>query len=405
MVSVLVNIFGSANVELAEDVVQDALYSALESWKFRGIPDNPKAWLYRTARNKAIDIIRKNRFSENFDFSKGDKQLFKSEYSLKANMEAYWQDDKIKDQFLGMMYACCHPELSQENQVTFILKSLCGFSTKEVSRAFLTSEDTISKRLLRTKNFFRQGKIRPEIPEAEELASRNDAVLSAIYLIFNEGHHSTHNADLIRKDLIGQALYLCRSLIENEKTKTSKAMALMALICFHAARVDSRIGDRGRNILLPDQDRSLWSRELIEHGKYYLNQSASGSISSFHLEAAIAYEHCRASTFQETDWKAILAYYDVMLKDSFDSVVFLNRCLAEMEYRGPEKALASLEKLANEGSMKKYYLFYAARAEMYKRCGRSQDAVSDYSTAISLNLSSAEKEFLTTQLDALIRQN
>ncbi len=177
MVSVLVKIFGSENFELAEDVVQEALLSAMESWKFRGVPDNPKAWLYRVAKNKAIDIIRRQRHSDIFDFSDPERKLLASKYALGETMNSHWEDDKINDDFLGMMYACCHPAISEENQKTFILKSLCGFSTKEIAKAFLSEEQTISKRLYRTKEYFRTTRSGLKIPSGTELASRTNAFL------------------------------------------------------------------------------------------------------------------------------------------------------------------------------------------------------------------------------------
>jgi len=256
MVSVLVKIFGSENFEMAEDVVQDSLVKALETWKFKGMPENPRAWLYRTAKNKAIDILRRNKHSNRIDFSAPEKQLLVSEYTLANTMDNFWTEDEIKDNFLGMMYACCHPDLSSENQITFILKTLCGFSTKEVANSFLTSEDTISKRVYRTKEFFRKNKLRPEIPGGEQLESRTKVVLNAIYLMFNEGYSSTHSEKLIRKDLISHALYLCKCLVDNPQTERSEGYALMALMCLHAARSDARVDSNGHLVLLSKQDRS-----------------------------------------------------------------------------------------------------------------------------------------------------
>jgi RNA polymerase sigma-70 factor (ECF subfamily) len=312
MVSVLVKIFGSENYELAEDVVQDALLRALETWKYRGIPENPRAWLYRAARNKAIDIIRREKHNQTIDFSDPERKLLTSEYSMATAMDNCWQDNNMKDDFLGMMYACCYPDISEDNQITFILKSLCGFSTKEIAKSFLTTEDTISKRLYRTKEHFRKIRIRPQIPTQKEITSRTNAVLNSVYLMFNEGYNSTHLDKLIREDLISQAMLLCKSLIENEKTRLPETYALLALMCLHSSRNQGRLTIEGELIPLKKQDRSKWNRELISMGNDYLNKSAFGEIlSSFHLEAAIAYEHCTSKDYESTDWKTILVSYQL----------------------------------------------------------------------------------------------
>lgn len=403
MVAVLVKIFGTEHLQLAEDVLQDALVSALETWKFNGLPDNPRAWLYRTARNKAIDIIRRNKHSQTFDFTEPQHQLLTSEYTLTSTMNSFWEDDSIKDDFLGMMYACCHPSLSAENQVTFILKSLCGFTTKEVAKAFVTSEDTVSKRLYRTKEFFRKEKIKPVIPQADEILDRTKTVLSAIYLVFNEGYNSTHSDSLIREDLIAQAMGLCRSMLESKRTQLPEVYALMALMCYHAARVDSRLTTDGELILLSKQDRSKWNKELILKGNQYLNKSAFGDrFSVYHAEAAIAYQHCAATTYEETDWKMILNCYNHMYSITGDPVIWLNRCLVILEMDGPQKALDYLQQADNK-RLKKYYLYPAILGEIYQRLGQNLKALHYYTEAIDLTQSKTEIKFLKDKI-AILQQ-
>ena len=403
MVSVLTRIFGAENIEMAEDVVQDALVSALESWKFRGVPDNPRAWLYKTAKNKAIDLIRRNKHSETIDFSDPEKQLLTSEYTLATKMNSYWQEHHIQNDFLGMMYACCDPKISQENQVTFILKSLCGFSTKEVAKSFLTSEDTISKRLYRTKEYFRKNKIRLEIPTREKIPARTQAVLSAIYLLFNEGYNSTNSDELIRKDLINQALHLCKSLLDNEKTQTSHAYALMALMCFHTARVESRISPQGELIQLAKQDRTIWNKELINNGINYLYRSGfRKTISSYHIEAAIAYQHCAAKSYQETDWAAILDYYDMLLAIAQDPIVALNRCLVILEIKGAQEAYRAIGQLKGNNILKKYYLYYASLGAIQQRLELQNEAISNYRKALELTQSKQEQKFLKDKIEQML---
>lgn len=405
MVATLIKIFGTENIEMAEDVVQDALLSALETWKYRGMPDNPKAWLYRTAKNKAIDIIRKNKHSKTIDFSDPQKQLLTSEYTLTTAMNVYWKDNHIKDDFLGMIYACCHPGISQENQITFILKSLCGFSTKEVARSFITTEDTISKRIYRTKEYFRKHKIRPEIPPKEGVISRTSSVLSTIYLLFNEGYNATHTDQLIRKDLIAQAILLCKSLLDSERTQLPEVYALMALMYFHAARVDSRVGAKsGAIILLKNQDRTIWDTELIDIANRYLNKAAFGdSLSNYHIEAAIAYQHCIAKSYESTDWKSILMYYDLLLAIKNDPIVFLNRSLAILELEGPQKALQTLKSIEDNKQIHNYYLYYAILGEIYGRLDKVTQAVQYYKKAIQLTQSKIEKQFLNNKIVEVLK--
>ncbi len=401
MVAVLIKIFGTENIELAEDVVQDALVSALETWKYRGIPDNPRAWLYRTAKNKAIDVIRRNKYSQQIDFSDPKKQLLTSNYTLNTTMDQYWQENQIKDDFLAMMYACCHPDISQENQITFILKSLCGFSTKEVAKSFLTGEDTISKRLYRTKEYFRKHKIKPSIPASHQIIERTSTVLNAIYLMFNEGYNSTHSDQLIRKDLIGQAMQLCQSLLSTKRTQLPQVYALMALMCFHAARVESRLTAEGDIVLLTKQDRTKWDKQLIQSGEKHLSNSAFGNdLTTYHLEAAIAYQHCIAKKYIDTDWKTILHYYDLLLKIANDPIVFLNRCLAILELKGPIDAFEEIKKIENNKLLHKYYLYHVTLGEIKEQMGMNIEAIACYKKAIELTQSKLEKDFLKKKISS-----
>jgi len=301
------------------------------------------------------------------------------------------------------MYACCHPDISQENQITFILKSLCGFSTKEVARTFLTTEDTISKRLYRTKEYFRAHKIRPSIPFPEEISSRTSVVLSAIYLMFNEGYSATTNNQLIRKDIISQSMWLCKSLLERTSTSLPEVYALMALMLFHTARIDSRISEEGALILLSDQDRSIWNSEFISKGSYYLNKASFGtSLSTYHIEAAIAYEHCTANSYETTNWNKILKYYDLLLSLDNDPVVFLNRCLIVTEVYGAQEALKEIETIRDHKIIKKYYLYHAILGEIYERLQNTDKAVTSYEHAIQRTQSKPEKQLLQKKIERIL---
>ncbi len=403
MVSILTKIFGTENLETAEDVVQDTLLQAMHIWKMKGIPDNPSAWLSRVAKNKAIDVIRKNKRSVQFDFSDNEKILLTSEYTLAATMENFWKAELIKDDLLRMMFACCHPEISKENQITLMLKTLCGFSTTEIAKAFLTTEETISKRLYRTKEFFRQHKIKLVIPSADEIKKRTDSVLNTIYLLFNEGYNSTNSEELIRKDVIEEAMMLCKLLTENDHTQQPDVFALMALMCFHSSRSSSRLTTEGEIILLPLQDRTKWDAILIEEGNDYMNKAASGdAISSYHIEAAIAYEHCCAKTFKETNWKKILEYYEWLCNISSSPINQLNKAVAVMELYGGAIALEELESIKEKKKLESYYLYHSLRGEIYSRIDNLPVAKEHFETAIKLTHSETERKMLHNKIIALL---
>ncbi len=399
MVAVLVKIFGTEHLQLAEDVVQDALLNAMQTWRLKGIPDNPSAWLFRTAKNKAIDIIRRNKFSTQFDFSDGERELLKSEYTLTTAMDSYWREDAVQDDLLQMMYASCHDGISPENQITLILKTLCGFSTTETAKAFLTSEDVISKRLYRTKEFFRTEKIKPEIPPAELLKQKTGAVLKAIYLIFNEGYNSTHDDELIRKDLLAQAMYLCKLLCNNKHTQLPEVYALMALMSFHAARIDSRLTAEGEIILLSEQDRSKWNTTLIADGNAYMGKAAFGdSISAYHIEAAIAYEHCIAPTFEATNWHRILTCYDWLEKINPSAIVSLNKLIVIYKLSGAKTAIESARSSVYIKDWQKYYLYHSLMGEMYATVGQPAAAKEAYTKAKSLTRSETEVKLIAKKM-------
>jgi RNA polymerase sigma-70 factor (ECF subfamily) len=359
MVSILTRVFGTEHLELAEDVVQQTFLHAIHVWKLKGTPDNPSAWLFRVAKNKAIDSIRRNKYAVQFDFSDGEKQLLNSEYTMAPAMDNLWKEELIKDDLLKMMFACCHPGITEENQITLILKTLCGFSTSEIAKAFLTTEDTISKRLYRTKGFFRENKVELVIPPDNALKQRVRAVLNTVYLLFNEGYNSTQAEQLIREDLMEEAMMLCRILTENKYTRLPEAYALMALMCFHSARSESRITTEGEIILLPQQDRSKWDARLIALGNAYMNEAAFGEeVSPYHIEAAIAYEHCAAKSFEQTNWKRILELYEWLCQAAYSPIAALNKAVAVWQVYGPQQALESLNTLAPEKSIQSYYLYH-----------------------------------------------
>jgi RNA polymerase sigma factor (sigma-70 family) len=407
MVSVLTRIFGIENLETAEDVVQNTFMDAIKIWALKGIPDNPSAWLFRVAKNKAVDVIRREKHSVNFDFTDSEKILLKSEYTLTGKMDELWKEELIKDDMLRMMFACCHPGITSENQIALILKTLCGFSTAEIAKAFLTSEDTVSKRIYRSKEFFRQNRIKMEIPPEAELKFRIAAVLNAIYLLFNEGYNSTHSEELIRQDLINESMLLCKLLTDNPGCREPEAFALMALMCFHASRSESRLSTEGEIILLADQDRSKWNKEFIELGNEYMNkaipeQEAEQSVSPYHIEAAIAYEHCTAKSFRETNWKKILDLYNWLSSISSNPVSELNKAAVIMQLHGPEEALNAVEKINDKKKMEDFYIYHSLLGEVYSRMNETVKAVNSFQKAIGLTMSETEKRLLREKIEKII---
>ncbi len=400
LISVLTKTFGPKNLELAEDVVQDTLLKALEYWKFHGTPDNPSAWLFTVARNKALDVIRREKHKK--EFADDLNALLKSEYSAGITLNHLINENEIQDEQLRMMFVCCHPSLPEEGQVALILKTLCGFSVAEIAKAFLTSEETITKRLYRAREQFRNENIRFEIPQSVDLPARLEGVLTAIYLVFNEGYNSSSHDLIIREDLVEESLRLTHFLISHNTTCQPNALALMALLCFHAARLHSRVDKQKRLLTLRHQDRTKWNRDLIEQGKLFLNQACEGDVaSSYHIEAAIVYEHCVASDFASTNWEKILELYDLLFQIKPNAMVALNRAVIIAELQGPNAGLAALEKIENLDAIKNYYLLPAVRGEFYFNTNNKKEALQNWELALTLTSSQAEKELLREKINMM----
>ena len=401
MVAVLTRLFGFSNIEQAEDIVQDTILKALQTWRYGKIPDNPQAWLYKAAKNNAIDLIRRDKLK--YKIENEISVLLKSEYTLVPVINEMFTEGEIKDSQLRMMFACCLPEISEESQITLILKTLCGFSTEEIAKAFLTSEDTVSKRLYRTKEFFRKNKIKLLIPSGNDIKNRTGAVLNTIYLLFNEGYNSTHSEALIRKDVIEEAMMLCKLLTENKFTQLPEVFALMALMCFHSSRSESRMTPEGEIILLSMQDRSRWNTALILEGNEYMNKAAFGNeINSYHLEAAIAFEHCTAEHFEQTNWKRILRYHESLCNISPSPITKLNKVVAVMQVDGAKAALLELESIREKKKLESYYLYHSLLGEIHARLNDSVKAKSYFESAIKLTKSEPERKMLSNKIAILI---
>jgi len=367
LISVLIRLLGPQNLTLAEDVVQEAFVAALRDWSNHGVPDNPPAWLLTAARRRAIDAIRRERTRRTFaaDLAK----FLDSEWTLASTVDEAFSEPRIKDDQLRMIFMCCHPSLPPESRITLILKTLCGLSVTAIARALLTSESTINKRLYRTRLALRG--VQFEIPSAEDLPAARDIVHTALYLLFNEGHLSTTDKPILR-ELCHDAMVLTQLLADDGSIATSDTLALLGLMCFNAARLESRLDQDGRLVPLDGQDRSRWDRALIRQGYQCLVRSSQldeSAASRFHLEAAIAARHCSASSFAETDWVSICHLYDRLLEQTSSPMVVLNRAVAVSYRDGPDAAIPLVEAVYRSGELPQRQVVAAVLANLYERAG------------------------------------
>lgn len=390
MVSYLTRVFGVGNLRMAEDVVQDTLCRALETWPVYGVPENPPAWLMRVARNRAIDLVRRD-----WRFRHIAPEI---ERELGSKDSPYGEDaafaGEIRDDQLRMMFSCCHPSLSTDAQMTLILKTLCGFGVAEIAHALLASEDSIEKRLSRARNVLRSSGDFVEIATAPDMPERLEAVYRAVYLLFNEGYHGTRSEETVREELCFEAIRLALLLSEHPESAGPRTYALLALFCFQAARLSGRTGDDGGLVQLGMQDRSKWDRDLIGRGFYFLTRSSSGDdLSEFHIEAGIAALHCSAPSYEETDWGKILELYDTLYRIAPTPIVALNRAVALGNAFGPDEGLAELGKIPDSERLKDYPFYEAAQGEFHLIAGRRDEAAKHFEKAAALARSPAEREF------------
>jgi RNA polymerase sigma factor (sigma-70 family) len=397
MVSYLTRIFGLGRLDLAEDVVQDTLCRALETWPIHGLPDNPSAWLMRVARNRAIDLLRRD--NQLRYFAPELVHLLRLREDLPGEMSAL--EKEIQDDQLRMMFSCCHPELSTEAQVTLILKTLCGFSVSEIAHSLLASKDSIEKRLGRARKLFRLSGTFVEITNAADIPERLEAVYQAIYLLFNKGYHSSRSERTVREGLCFEAIRLALLLSAHPKGEKPKTHALLALLCFHAARLPGRMDDDGGLIQLEMQDRSTWDRGLIGRGFHFLEKASTGNeLSEYHLEAGIASLHCAAPTYEKTDWAKILDLYDLLYRLKPSPIVALNRAIALGKALGPEEGLAELGKIPDAAKLKDYPFYPAAQGEFHLLADRPAEAGKHFEKAMTLARNRSEADFFERKLRA-----
>ena len=400
MVAALTRIFGVHNLALAEDVVQDAFCRALEVWKVRGVPDNPSAWLMTAAKNRALDVVRRERTSRTF--APEVARFLETEWTLAPAVAEAFAEHTIRDEQLRMMFSCCDPRLPEETQVALVLNILCGFGAREIASAFLMGRTAIEKRISRGKRVLASSRRLFDLADTE-FVSRLSAVHDALYLLFNEGYHSASTKEAVRKELCGEAIRLVSLLCAYQPAATPTTKALAALIHFGAARVPARTDAVGDLTLLADQDRSLWDATLLHRGFELLEASAAGSeLTAYHVEAAIAAMHARAPTLAATDWKGIVSLFDTLMRIAPSPVVALNRAIAIAEAYGPERGLAELRTITDSERLSSYPFYFAAFGELELRLGNAVAASEHFQSAIAVARNRAERSHLTRRLQRCI---
>lgn len=394
IISVLVRSFGIEYIENAEDIVSDTFLLASETWGLKGLPQNPTAWLYTVSKNKAKDFLKHNTIFT-------DKVALEIKHTESASHETEidLSNTNIKDSQLQMMFAICHPCISTEAQIGLSLSILCGFGVDEIADAFLTNKEVIYKRLARAKEKLRSEKVKIELPGHPEIANRLETVLTTLYLLFSEGYYSTSQNTTLRKDLCFEAMRLTIMLIENEQTNTPSANALFSLMCFHSSRFDARINKNGEIILYEEQDETLWNKDLIEKGNYYLNRSSTGNIlSKYHLEAAIAYWHTHKSDTVEK-WENILQLYNRLLRLEYTPIAALNRTYALSKARGKKEAITEAEKL----NLPDNHLYHSLLANLYTDVD-DKKALKHFQIALTLAKTKADKTIISTNIARIINK-
>jgi RNA polymerase sigma-70 factor (ECF subfamily) len=403
ILATLIRLLG--DFDLAEEAMHEAFAAALSLWPSSGVPDNPRPWLISTARFKAIDTLRRRaRFDASQDELVHHLEAQWSSSEPNKNEESSLGDEFLEDDRLRLIFTCCHPSLAPEARVALTLREVCGLTTEEIAKAFLTTPRTLAQRIVRAKAKIREERIPYEVPTTPELPERLGAVLQVIYLVFNEGYSAAAGAEVTRAELTGEAIRLGRLLMELRPEP--EVLGLLALMLLQESRRAARMSPTGELILLEHQDRSLWNKEQIAKGVALLEKAAtsqvmSRSFGSYTLQAAIAAVHAEAESVAATDWRQIVALYDQLLRIQPSPVVQLNRAVAIAMRDGPEAGLMHIDAVLKQGELTNYYLAHSARADMYRRLGRTAEARTSYEKALALTQQEPERQFLQERIQQL----
>ncbi len=397
IVAILVHKFGASNLEKIEDVVQDAFLKAMQVWGYKEVPNNPTAWLLRVANNGLIDVFRREQKVQQHD----EINTFLSNISNEDQEVSL--DTTVNDSQLKMIFACCNPALSSESQIILSLKLIGGFSNKEISWALLKKEEAVAKSFTRAKKKFKEQVKTLEIPVEMGLSSRISIVLKVIYLLFTEGYTASTGAVIIKRDICYEAIRLALLLVENKTTNISEVHALIALMCFHTSRFDARIDMNNALIDLEHQDRNLYNKELIQIGMGHLYQAKERRLSnpSYYLQAAVSYQYCEASSFEEIHWESVLNLYDLQLKYSYSPMVRLNRVIPLYKVHGPKIGLEVLLSMNRELKLQENALFYSIKAEILKELNQFSQAQKALKKAIDLTKNEVQRIHLKKKLEKL----
>ena len=397
LVATLTRIFGVHNLALAEDVVQDAFCRALEVWKLRGMPENPSAWLMATAKNRALDVLRRERTARTF--APELTQLIENESTRAPAVTELFDPGSIKDDLLRMMFSCCHTRLPEEAQVALILHILCGFSVDEIAGAFVSTHAAIEKRITRAKKVLAGSKKLFDVTAAAEFSARLPALHRALYLLFNEGYHGASPEAAVRAELCHEAMRLAALLLQHPLGETPATYALSSLMCLSTARLPARVDASGNLCALFDQDRSDWDQDLLRDGLKLLELSAKGSeLTEYHLEAAIAAVHANAPRAEDTDWEMIVSLYDQLMATRPSPIVALNRAIAVGQKEGPERGLEEIKAIANPNRLAAYPFYSAAMGEFELRRGRRETALEHFRAALALARNPSETRFFEQRI-------